>query len=163
MKNLVFISFLLFANKVTSQINLSYSMSSLGAMPKISSYSNPILFSGQNCFKVTNSLSKFWTSNSGDFFANCFVNIDFVKFSIVITPNPVVTFANIKFLNKLQIDDKIKINVFGNSGQLMLTKDASQEQLLSGYKLDMSILASGYYYIQISSSSILQAFKILKY
>ena len=138
-------------------------MSSLGAMPKISSYSSPVLFSGENCFKVSNTLTKFWTSNDGDFFANCFVNNDFIKFSIKISPNPVITFAFIKFLNKLQIDNKIKVNVFSNSGQLMITKETSQEQMLSGYKLDMQSLASGYYYIQISSTSILQAFKILKY
>lgn len=138
-------------------------MVSLGAMPKISSYSNPVLFSGENCFKVSNTLSKFWTSNSGVFFANCFVNNEFIKFSIKITPNPVITFALIKFLNKLQIDNKVKVSVFSNSGQLMLTKEATQDQMLSGYKLDMQSLAGGYYYIQISSSSILEAFKILKF
>ena len=138
-------------------------MVSLGALPKISSYSSPLLFSGENCFKVSNTLSKFWTSNNGVFFANCFVNNEFIKFSIKITPNPVITFALIKFINKLQIDDKVKVSVFSNSGQLMLTKETTQDQLLSGYKLDMQSLAGGYYYIQISSTSILEAFKILKF
>jgi len=135
---------------------------SLGAMPKISSYSNPVTFSGENCFKVSNTLSKFWSSNTGEFFANCFVNSDFIKFSIKINPNPVTTYALIKFINKLQIDNKIKVSVYTNSGQIMSSFETTQDQMLNGYRLDMQALASGYYYIQISSSSILQAFKILK-
>jgi hypothetical protein len=47
-------------------------------------------------------------------------------------------------------------------GQPSITKDVSQDAFLAGYKLDMSSLASGYYFIQIASSSILQTFKILK-
>ena len=162
MKIVIYILFLFAAFQAKSQINLSYSMMSLGAMPKISSYSNPVTFSGENCFKVSNTLSKFWSSNTGVFFANCFVNSDFIKFSIKINPNPVTTYALIKFINKLQIDNKIKVNVYSNSGQLMSTFETTQDQMLNGYKLDMQSLASGYYFIQISSTSILQAFKILK-
>jgi hypothetical protein len=54
------------------------------------------------------------------------------------------------------------LTVFTNIGQPMIAVDVTQDQLLSGYKLDMSSLSSGYYFIQISSTSLLQTFKILK-
>lgn len=145
-----------------SQIGISYSIGSIGGMSKVSSFSSPVMISGENCFKVTNSIAKFWASKNGQFFASCFVDLDYVKMSIKITPNPVINYANIKFLNVLQNDNKFNVIVFNNTGQPALVKEVSQDALLSGYKLDMSSLASGYYFIQIASTSILQTFKILK-
>ncbi|MEI7589454.1 MAG: T9SS type A sorting domain-containing protein [Chitinophagia bacterium] len=131
-------------------------------MSKSSGYSTPILITGDNCFKVSNNISKFWASKKGEFFASCVVDLDYIKLSIKITPNPVITYANIKFLNVLQNDNKYTVVVFNNSGQPALVKEVSQEAFLAGYKLDMTSLASGYYFIQIGSSTILQTFKILK-
>ena len=129
---------------------------------KTSTYSNPILISGENCFNITNALNKFWASNTGEFFMNCVVDVDFVKFSIKINPNPVINFATVKFINKIQNENKMRLNIFNNVGQPMKGMDVTQDQFLSGYRLDMSGLPSGYYFIQISSSSLLQTFKILK-
>ena len=145
-----------------SQISISYSIGSIGSMPKASSFSSPIMISGDNCIVVTNSIAKFWSSKKGEFFASCFVDLDYIKMSIKITPNPVINYANIKFSNMLQNDNKFKLVVFNNIGQPAITKDVSQESFLAGYKLDMSTLASGYYFIQIASGSVLQTFKILK-
>ena len=86
----------------------------------------------------------------------------YIKLNIKITPNPVITYANIRFLTMLQKENKFKLVVYNNTGQPEIIKDVSQEAFLAGYKLDMSSLASGYYFIQIASSSILQTFKILK-
>ena len=145
-----------------SQIGISYSIGSIGSMSKASSFSGPVIITGENCFKVTNSISKFWASKKGEFFASCFVDLDYIKMSIKITPNPVTTYANIKFLNMLQNDNKFKLIVYNNTGQPAISKEVSQDAFLAGYKLDMSTLASGYYFIQITSSSIIQTFKILK-
>jgi hypothetical protein len=138
-------------------------MGAIGSLSNATSFSSPIIINGDNCFKVTNSLTKFWPTLNGEFFNNCIVDIDYVRLSIKITPNPVITYANIKFLNVLQKEKQFKVLVFSNAGQLLILKDVQQDALLSGYKLDMSSFASGYYFIQITSSSILQTFKILKY
>jgi hypothetical protein len=138
-------------------------MGSIGSLSNATSFSSPIIINGDNCFKVTNSLTKFWPTLNGEFFNNCIVDIDYVRLSIKITPNPVITYANIKFLNVLQKEKQFKVLVFSNGGQLLILKDVQQDALLSGYKLDMASFASGYYFIQITSSSILQTFKILKY
>lgn len=129
---------------------------------KTSTYSNPLLISGENCFNVSNSLNKFWGSKSGEFFTNCVVDVDFVKFSIKINPNPVTDFAVVKFLNKLQSENKLRLTIFTYIGQPIKAFDVTQDQLLAGFKSDMSNLSSGYYFIQVSSSSLLQTFKILK-
>jgi len=162
LKNLIFILFIVLSTNAYSQIGISYSIGSIGTMSKASSFSSPIMISGDNCIVVTNSIAKFWSSKKGEFFASCFVDLDYIKLSIKITPNPVTTYANIKFLNVLQNDNKFKVTVFNNIGQPSITKEVSQDAFLAGYKLDMSTLASGYYFIQVASSSLLQTFKILK-
>jgi len=145
-----------------SQIGISYSIGAIGSMPKASSFNAPIMISGDNCFVVTNSIAKFWSSKKGEFFASCFIDLDYIKLSIKITPNPVLTYANIKFSSMLQNDSKFKLVVYNNIGQPAITKDVSQDAFLAGYKLDMSTLAAGYYFIQIASTTIVQTFKILK-
>jgi len=162
LKLVLFILLFLLTINAFSQISMSYSIGSIGGMSKSSGYSTPILITGDNCFKVSNNISKFWASKKGEFFASCVVDLDYIKLSIKITPNPVITYANIKFLNVLQNDNKYTVVVFNNSGQPALVKEVSQEAFLAGYKLDMTSLASGYYFIQIGSSTILQTFKILK-
>jgi len=162
LRNLIFILFIFISIHTYSQIGISYSIGSIGSMPNASTFNAPIMISGDNCFVVTNSIAKFWASKNGEFFANCFVDLDYIKLSIKITPNPVVTFANIKFSNMLQNDKQFRLIVYNNMGQPSITKDVSQDAFLAGYRLDMSSLASGYYFIQIASSSILQTFKILK-
>jgi len=162
LRKLTFILFFFISISAYSQIGISYSIGSIGSMPNVSTFNAPIMISGDNCFVVTNSIAKFWASKNGEFFASCFVDLDYIKLSIKITPNPVVTFANIKFANILQNNNQFKLIVYNNMGQPSITKDVSQDAFLAGYRLDMSSLASGYYFIQIASSSILQTFKILK-
>ena len=162
MKNTIYILFLFLTLNAHSQIRISYSIGSIGGMPKVTGLSAPILISSENCFLISNNITKFWASNNGEFFASCMVNLDYIKLNIKITPNPVITFANIRFLTILQKENKFKLVVYNNTGQPEILKDVSQEAFLAGYKLDMSSLASGYYFIQIASSSILQTFKILK-
>lgn len=162
MKNLIYILFLIISTNAYTQINISYSIGSIGGMPKASSISAPILISGENCFIVSNNITKFWASKKGEFFATCLVDLDYIKMSIKITPNPVISYATIKFLSMLQSDNKFKLVVYNNIGQPAILKDVSQDAFLAGYRLDMSSLASGYYFIQIASSTILQTFKILK-
>ncbi len=153
---------LLICFALSAQIKLSYSIGGIGGNMKTTTYSNPILISGENCFNISNAINKFWASNTGEFFTNCVVDVDFVKFSIKINPNPVINYATVKFINKVQNESKMRLTVFNNVGQPMKAFDISQDQFLVGYKLDMLSLPSGYYFIQISSSSILQTFKILK-
>jgi hypothetical protein len=147
---------------LSAQIKISYSIGAIGGNMKTSTYSNPLLIAGQNCFNVSNTLSKFWVSNKGDFFTTCAVDMEYINFSININPNPVTNFAVVKFLNKLQNESQFRLTVFTSIGQPIIAKDVIQDELLTGYRLDMSNLSTGYYYVQVASPRLLRSYKIFK-
>jgi hypothetical protein len=162
LKNVLTLLCLFFCFGVSAQIKIIYSIGGIGGNMNTTTYSNPLLISGEKCFNVSNALNKFWGSNNGEFFTECVVDVDFIKFSIKINPNPVINYATIKFINKIQHENKMRLKVFNNMAQPMKALDVTQDQFLYGYRLDMSSFPSGYYFIQISSSSLIQTFKILK-
>ena len=153
-------------NILHSQINMTYSICGIGnfsnMLTSTSTFSNPVMLTGTKCFIISNGLVKFMPINTGQFFTNCEVNLDYIKLNISIFPNPAKSYTIIKFLNQLQIDDKFIVHVYTNTGDYVLGNEVSQKQLLSGYQLSLDNLSSGLYYIQISSNTVLQTFKILK-
>jgi len=155
-------------NILFSQIKLTYSIGGIGNFSNnstsivTSTYSNPLVITGTKCYIVSNGLVKFMPVNNGLFFTNCEVNIDFIKLNISVFPNPASNYIIIKFLNQLQFDDNFRVQVYSSIGDYILGNDVTQKQLLAGYNLPLTNLSDGLYYIQISSNSVLQTFKILK-
>ena len=147
-----------------SQISISYSIGSIGGNMKTSTYSSPILINGDKCIKVTNSISKFSASKKGDFYSTCSVNIDFSKIQIqlALAPNPVNTYTILRCVGRLQNDSKFNVMVFNNTGQPVYSAEATQQQMLSGLRLDLASLVTGVYFVQVSSSSVLSTLKFLK-
>ena len=164
MKTLTTILFAFICISAKSQINISYSLGSIGGNMKTSTYSNPILINGENCIKVTNSISKFSPSNKGDFYSTCSVNLDFSKISIQLSlaPNPVNTYTIMKANGKVPNDTKFKVMIFNNTGQPVYSTETTQPQLLSGFKLNLANIVTGIYFVQVSSSSVLETIKFLK-
>ena len=164
MKHLIIIFFLSICISAQSQINVSYSLGSIGGNMKTSTYSSPILINGDKCIKVTNSISKFSASKKGDFYSTCSVNIDFSKIQIqlALAPNPVNTYTILRCVGRLQNDSKFNVMVFNNSGQPVYSAEATQQQMLSGLRLDLASLVTGVYFVQVSSSSVLSTLKFLK-
>ena len=164
MKTLTTILFAFTCICAKSQINISYSLGSIGGNMKTSTYSNPILINGENCIKVTNSISKFSPSNKGDFYSTCSVNLDFSKISIQLSlaPNPVNTYTIIKANGKVPNDTKFKVMIFNNTGQPVYATETTQPLLLSGLKMNLANLVTGIYFVQVSSSSVLETIKFLK-
>ena len=145
-----------------AQMNLSYSIGSIGGSMKTSTYSSPIVISGEKCIKVTNSISKFSESKKGAFLSNCVVNIEYPKFQMNLSPNPVYNFSVLKFVSKVPNESRFRVNIFNNSGQAVQATEATQEQLLSGYRLNLSSLVTGVYFVQVSSSSGVETLKFIK-
>jgi hypothetical protein len=139
-------------------------LGSIGGNMKTSTYSSPILINGENCIKVTNSISKFSASKKGDFYSTCSVNIDFSKIQIqlALAPNPVNTYTILKCIGRLQNDNKFNVMVFNNTGQPVYSAEATQQQMLTGLRLDLASLVTGVYFVQVSSSSVLSTLKFLK-
>jgi hypothetical protein len=98
----------------------------------------------------------------GQFFTTCEVNLDYIKLNISIYPNPASSYTLIKFLNPLQLEDKFHVKVFSSVGEVVDGLDVSQKDLLIGFKLPLEKLNAGLYYIQISSATVLQTYKIFK-
>lgn len=155
-----------FPTILRGQIKMSYSIGGIGNFSTKSSssttYSNPIILSGKECYTVSNGVVKFLPVNFGTFFASCEVNLDYIKLSISVFPNPASSYTVIKFLNQLQLEDKFRVQVYSSVGELVEGIDVSQVQLLSGYRLALDKLNAGLYYIQISSNKVLQTYKIFK-
>ncbi len=154
----------MFCVKAHSQISVSYSLGSIGGNMKTTTYSNPILINGINCIKVTNSISKFTPSKKGDFYSTCSVNIDFskIQIQIALAPNPVNTYTILKCIGRLQNDSKFDVKVFNNTGQPVYAAETTQQQLLTGFRMDLASLVTGIYFVQVSSSSVFSIHKFLK-
>lgn len=155
-----------FTNLLCGQIKLSYSVGGIGNFStktsSISTYSNPLIITGTKCYTVSNGLIKFMPVNNGQFFTTCEVNLDYIKLNISVYPNPASSYTVIKFLNQLQLEDKFRIQIYSSVGDMVDGIDVSQKQLLTGYRLPLDKLNAGLYYIQISSNTVLQTYKIFK-
>jgi hypothetical protein len=145
-----------------SQIGTGYSIGVFGENLNVSNNSNPLSVSGVNCVKIANDLSKFMPSSFGTFFNECMVNLDYVKLNITLLPNPVVDYLTIKFKNKISTFNRFKIGVYNNVGTLSNFFEVNQDQLLYGYRIDMSNYPTGFYFIKIISNNIQETYKIFK-
>ncbi len=152
-----------------AQIRLSYSIGGIGgstvntaSSAKTATYSSPMVLSGTKCYTVTNSIAKFSPTNSGAFFTACDVTPQYIKINIKVFPNPATNYTVIQFLNKLEFDNKFNVTLFSEVGQLVQRLEVTQDQLLNGYRFDLTSFANGLYFLQVSSSQILQTYKIIK-
>jgi len=148
-----------FAN---AQITMAYSMGVIGGDLKLSNSSNPLTLSMANCIQVSNGVSKFLTTNAGMFINECVVDLNYSKISIQVLPNPFVDAVYVKFKSKIDKDNHFKISVFNNVGQLVKTENVYQDLFYTGYKVLLSNIPIGIYFIQISSSKVNEIFKIIK-
>ncbi len=145
-----------------SQIGTGYSIGVFGENLNVSNNSNPLSVSGVNCVKIANDLSKFMPSSFGTFFNECMVKLDYVKLNITLLPNPVVDYLTIKFKNKISTFNRFKIGVYNNVGTLSNFFEVNQDQLLYGYRIDMSNYPTGFYFVKIVSNNIQETYKIFK-
>lgn len=145
-----------------SQLNIAYSMGVMGGDLKVSSSSNPLTVNMTNCIQVTNGVSKFLTTNVGDFVNNCAVDLNYARISIQVLPNPFTDAVNVKFKSKISNDNHFKISVFNNLGQLQKMENVYQDLFYSGFKMQLAGLPSGVYFLHINSGNISEIFKIIK-
>lgn len=143
------------------QIRVSYSIGVFGADLKTTTYSNPVSISGQKCIAISDGISKFFVSGKGMFLNACSLDENFIKYSILLAPNPAFNYTVIKFKNKLQSKEDITVSVFNSAGKLVDRYPTTQTELLKGFRLSTVILANGLYFIQLSSEKINQVLRLL--
>ncbi len=161
MKQIITILFIAFCLNGHTQIGISYSIGSLGAM-KTSSFSSPLAINGVNCIKVSNGIAKFMEASNGAFYNECAVDLNYTRLNIKIAPNPVINFTTISFKDKVHSNNKFQIGIYNSVGDPVMQYETTQEQLYAGYRLNMTNYATGYYYIKVMSNNIMETFKIFK-
>jgi hypothetical protein len=143
-------------------MNIAYSFGVLGGDLSVSNSSSPFTMNLNNCIQISNGIAKFSSVNNGSFVNTCVVDLNYSKLSIHLSPNPFIDAVYITFKSKIDKENHFKITVFNNIGQLVKIENVYQDLFYSGYKLAMSNLATGTYFLQISSSKVNEMFKIIK-
>jgi len=144
-------------------MGIAYSMGVLGGDLKLNNSTNPLTLSMANCIQVSNGVTKFLTTNAGTFVNECIVNLNYSKINIQVLPNPFLDAVYVTFKSKIDNDNHFKISVFNNSGQLVKIDNVYQDLFYKGYKVLLSGLTSGIYYMQINSSNVNEVIKIIKH
>ena len=152
----------LITHYTNAQIKIAYSMGVLGGDLQLSNSSNPLTLSMANCIQVSNGVTKFITTNNGMFINECIVDLNYTKLSIQVLPNPFVDVVYVKFKTKIDKDNHFKISVYNNIGKLVKTENVNQDLFYTGYRVIMSDLPSGIYFMQINSSKVNEVFKLFK-
>ena len=143
-------------------MTVAYSMGVLGGDLKLSNSSNPLTLSMANCIQVSNGVTKFLSTNAGMFINECIVDLNYSKISIQVLPNPFIDAVYVKFKTKIDKDNHFKISVFNNLGNLVKIENVNQDLLYTGYKVALSNIPSGIYFMQINSSKVNEIFKLFK-
>jgi hypothetical protein len=145
-----------------AQMNMAYSFGVLGGDLSVSNSSSPLTMNMNNCIQVSNGIAKFSSVSNGSFVNTCVVDLNYSKLSIQLFPNPFIDAVYITFKNKIDKENHFKVAVFNNIGQLVKMENVFQDLFYTGYRLAMSNLPSGTYFLQISSSKVNEMFKIIK-
>jgi len=143
-------------------MSIVYSIGVLGGELALSNSSNPLTMSMNNCIQVSNGVAKFATVNNDAFVNNCVVDLNYSKLSIQVLPNPFVDAVYVTFKSKIDNENHFKISVFNNIGQLVKTENVYQDLFYTGYRVALSSLPTGIYFMQINSSKVNEVFKIVK-
>ena len=162
-KPIILALFIICSFGASAQITLSYSIGSFGnSGAKATIFSSPFVINGNACFTVSNGISKYSTSKKGGFLLSCALSKAFIRYSLKVFPNPVVSVVTIQSLERLQVSNDFKLVVYAAAGNQVGTYQLKQDQLLAGFKIDMSNLPVGVYILQLSSVWISETFKIIK-
>jgi hypothetical protein len=163
LKNIIIILIISLISQTTkAQMSIAYSIGVLGSDLTLSNSSNPLTISMNNCIQVSNGVAKFSTVSNEDFVNNCVVDLNYSKISILVQPNPFTNAVYVTFKSKIDNDNRFKISVFNNVGQLVKTENVYQDLFYNGYRIAMSTLPTGIYFMQINSSKVNEVFKIVK-
>ena len=152
----------LIAQTAKAQMSMAYSFGVLGGDLSVSNSSSPLTMNMNNCIQISNGIAKFSSFNNGSFVNTCVVDLNYSKMSIQISPNPFIDALYITFKSKIDKENHFKIAVYNNIGQLVKIENVYQDLFYTGYRLAMSNLINGTYFLQISSSRVNEMFKIIK-
>jgi len=158
---------LLISTTLSAQIRNAYNLGSIGMTGTISPvFSGPVVITGANCFVLTNGVKTFDLPQVGYFSTACKLLLEQASgLRLTSYPNPVINNLTVQTTSQTQllVEKEIQLQLLDVQGRLIQTYNTDSKGINQGYKIPMSNLASGGYYIKaVSGTNNIQALSIIK-
>jgi hypothetical protein len=150
-----------------AQIRNAYNLGSIGMTGTINPvFSGPVVITGANCFVLTNGVKTFDLPQGGYFSTACKLLLQEESgLRLTSYPNPVINNLSVQTTSQTQLlaDKEIQLQLLDVQGRLIQTYNTDSKGINQGYKIPMSNLASGGYYIKaVSGTNNIQVLSIIK-
>jgi len=143
------------------------SLGSMGLEQRV--FTGPIVINDSSCFTISNGVSTLkHHSNINAFTLNCeLMFVETPEIILIPYPNPASTYVIIKSAISIPFHNKnpdVHMELYNLSGKIFKVFQTGLMDLNSGYKINLSQLANGPYFIRvaINSAGFTQTVKILK-
>jgi Secretion system C-terminal sorting domain len=158
---------LLISTTLSAQIRNAYNLGSIGMTGTISPvFSGPVVITGANCFVLTNGVKTFDLPQVGYFSTACKLLLEQESgLRLTSYPNPVINNLTVQTTSQTQLlaDKEIQLQLLDIQGRVIQTYNTDSKGINQGYKIPMSNLASGGYYIKaVSGTNNIQVLSIIK-
>jgi len=158
---------LLISTTLSAQIRNAYNLGSIGMTGTISPvFSGPVVITGANCFVLTNGVKTFDLPQVGYFSTACKLLLEQESgLRLTSYPNPVINNLTVQTTSQTQLlaDKEIQLQLLDIQGRVIQTYNTHSKGINQGYKIPMSNLASGGYYIKaVSGTNNIQVLSIIK-
>ena len=158
---------LLISTTLPAQIRNAYNLGSIGMTGTINPvFSGPVVITGANCFVLTNGVKTFDLPQVGYFSTACKLLLQEESgLRLTSYPNPVINNLTVQTTSQTQLlaDKEIQLQLLDVQGRVIQTYNTDIKGINLGYKIPMSNLASGGYYIKaVSGTNNIQVLSIIK-
>lgn len=158
---------LLISTTLPAQIRNAYNLGSIGMTGTINPvFSGPVVITGANCFVLTNGVKTFDLPQVGYFSTACQLILQKeTMINLLAYPNPVYNNLTVVAVDKTQLvaDKEIQLQLLDVQGRVIQTYNTNIKAINLGYKIPMSNLASGVYYIKaVSGTNNIKVLSIIK-
>ena len=158
---------LMIGTTLSAQIRNAYNLGSIGMTGTINPvFSGPVVITGANCFVLTNGVKTFDLPQGGYFSTACKLLLQEESgLRLTSYPNPVINNLTVQTTSQTQLlaDKEIQLQLLDMQGRVIQTYNTDSKGINQGYKIPMSNLASGGYYIKaISGTNNIQVLSIIK-
>ena len=156
-----FMACLLYFNNSHAQ---QLTMSSMGMLNNTTNLSAAMNFkSNSNCIDVQSGIANYTTQLTyGEFSINCKIDQKINTLGLKLYPNPVKASAQLKFNNRVPVNEVFNITICNAEGLVLRNLNANGYALYQGYHLNLTDLTSGTYILKIESPQFIEALKFIK-
>ena len=165
-KSLYIIFFSFYAQALTAQLNMAYSIGVLGENLNTIAMGYHIFLESSDCFLASNGIMLFSKSNDGDFVFDCndSKKEELIKnnLEVILYPNPADEYINIRFNSPVSNLKDFQILYLSVDGIVVKSSSATMYELLDGFQEDISSLKPGFYVVSLLSGGFVFTLKLLK-